>query len=135
MDAVKLECALEAAAGDQLDAIFVRSWEIDQADRQTGQKDKRLSAVGEAEIPRSPIFERIAGNVIDQDRDQHGAAPKVDVADAVGVHLKRPGAKTAPLLDRFQADGEDRFADRCVSAVAFLCGGIVGGSAGSHSHS
>ena len=102
MHAVKFERALKTSASHRLDAILVRPGQIDQADRQTGQKDERLRTVREAEVPRSPIFERVAWNVIDKDRNQHGSAPKVDVADAVCFHFNRLGAKTAPLLDRFK---------------------------------
>ena len=30
-------------------------------------------------------FEQVAGNVIDEDRDQHGSAPEIDVADPLCV--------------------------------------------------
>src|SRR5690348_6816680 len=87
MHAVKLERPPEAAAGDRLHTVLEHARRIDEADRQAGQEDKRLGAVREAEVPRSPMFERIAGNVIDQDRNQHGAPPEVDVADAVRLHF------------------------------------------------
>src|SRR3984957_20402126 len=54
--AVKLERALQASASDRLEAVLKRPGQVDEADRQTGQKDERLRAVREAEVPRSPIF-------------------------------------------------------------------------------
>ena len=90
MHAVDLERALEAGDGGRDESVFIRSWQIDQANRQARQEDKRLRAVRKAEIPRSKRLERIAGNVIDEDHDQHGAAPKIDVADTVhGRHQAR----------------------------------------------
>jgi hypothetical protein len=58
--------------------------------------------------------------VIDQDHDQHGAPPKVDVADAVWVHHQASGRKTTPLLGVFPTregkfrggDGAERFVRR-----------------------
>src|SRR5689334_18619429 len=71
MHAVELERALETAASHWLEAILKRPRQVNEADRQTGQKNKGFGAVREAEVPRRPIFERVAGNVVDQDRDQH----------------------------------------------------------------
>src|SRR5580704_16481986 len=98
MHAVKLQRPLQASASDWLEAILKRSGQVDEADRQTGQEDERLRAVREAEVPRSPIFERVAWNVIDKDRNQHGSAPEVDVADAVCIHLNASAQKRRHCL-------------------------------------
>ncbi len=81
--AVNLERALEAGAGGRRESVFARSRQIDEANRQAGQEDKRLRAVRKPEIPRSKMFQRVAGNVIHEDHDQHGPAPKIDVANTV----------------------------------------------------
>src|ERR1700722_18411724 len=98
MHAVNLEPAPQASPGDRLETILKRPGQVDEADRQTGQKDERLRAVREAEVPRSPIFERVAWNVIDNDRNQHGSAPKVDVADAVCTHFNASAQKRRHCL-------------------------------------
>src|ERR1700748_1459044 len=50
MHAVKPEPSLEASAGHRLEAILKRPRQVNEADRQTGQKNKSFGAVREAEV-------------------------------------------------------------------------------------
>src|SRR5271154_2045401 len=119
VDAIDLEGAPQQAAGDRLEAVFVRSGHIDKANRQAGQEDERLGAVREPEVPRSEMFKRVAWNVIDQDRNQHSAPPKINVADAVSVHYQRLGARTAPVPKKGceRAEAMLRAAKGCERAI------------------
>ena len=106
MHAIKFEGASEACARDRLHAVPARPRHINQPDRQSGQEHERLSAVGEAEIARCEHFERIARNVIDQDRNQDGSAPKINIADPLRTIHLAPLCKNRAVSFKFRANSK-----------------------------
>ncbi len=88
--AVKLQRALKASTRDRRKTMFAGSWQIDHPDREAREEHEGLRTVRKPEVPRREKFEHVARNVIDQDRDQHSAAPKIDAADTLCVRHRAP---------------------------------------------
>ena len=96
VNAVELARSLQAGPGDLGPTPLLSARQIDHSNGQPRQEDEGLRAVREAKVPRRQILEQIAGDMVDHDRDQHNAAPKIDAADPFRFVHRTPVSRTGP---------------------------------------
>src|SRR5271169_646602 len=76
----------------------------------TGRPDRKTNASALSDSPKFRGVKWSSGlPVINQDRNQHCAPPKIHVADAVSVHYWRLAARTAPVRKKSSERTEAMF--------------------------
>jgi hypothetical protein len=80
--AVQAAGALETGMRDRRQSCGEGPAVVDQPDRQAGEEDERLGAVGQGEIARREMLQQVAGQMVDRHRHENQPAGKVDGGDA-----------------------------------------------------